>query len=304
MHKYDYSTKLVEIILQRKPMHKKFINNTYSFLSTDEKKEAELYISYLIEYKGHELNDLADAYTTIVEDTFREELFFKKNGRYRYSKYSEVANTVYHNKEYMWKYMIGLALSSFWWINHVKIRRFFNKCISGISSKYFIEVGPGHGLYFLDALKQSAFENYHGIDISSTSIKLTKEIVDSGYFGKVPDYSLWQDDFLTYKKQISYDFLVMGEVLEHVEDPKLFLSSAYNILSKDGFMFLTTCYNSPAIDHIYNPGSFHNLKTLLLSSGFNMIDFIIAPRLGYTVEQCEEELLPVNVAFLLKKNEN
>jgi hypothetical protein len=299
MH-YPESDSLIEAIIRRKPMHRKFLQGTLKELTENERADAERYIGFLRK-EGAAIEDLAECYVTIVADTFREEMYFKQTGRYRCSSYEEAASAVYDNSEYMHQYMIGLALSSYWWINHVKMRRFFCECITGKTGKIYREVGPGHGLYFLDAMRKANFDAYEGIDISATSVALTKRIVTSGYFGSFPEADIRQGDFLSVDFSKPADVLVMGEVLEHVENPEHFLNRAHAATKGSAFVFLTTCFNSPAVDHIYNPGSIEALEGLMHQTGFQITDRCIATRQGCTLERCLQEQLPVNVALILGK---
>lgn len=297
---FPLSRSLIDKVIARKPMHRKFLNTTVSKLSEAEQAGAEHYIAFLAQ-QGHSIDDLAEGYLTIVEDTFREELYFRETGRYRCSSYAEAAAAVYHNPKYMSRYMIGLALSSFWWINHVELSRFFSSFIAGRQGSLYREVGPGHGLYFLAALRSGGFARYEGIDISETSVAMTRRIIDSGYFGKFDKATVFQADFLADVERESADLLVMGEILEHVENPEAFLRCAHASTRADASIFLTTCFNSPAVDHIYNPGSMAALEDMVRSIGFTVSSSLVIPKQGASIEQCESDRLPVNVAMVLEK---
>jgi 2-polyprenyl-3-methyl-5-hydroxy-6-metoxy-1,4-benzoquinol methylase len=297
---FPLSQALIDKIVSRKPMHRKFLRTTLSQLSVAEQDEAERYIDFLT-LQGHDVDDLANCYLTIVEDTFREELHFRETGRYRCSSYAEAAAAVYHNPGYMGRYMVGLALSSFWWSNHVALRRFFSTYIDGRRGVLYREVGPGHGLYFLEAMRKSDFARYEGIDISETSVAMTRSVTESRHFGVFPKASVHQADFLTDAVREPADLLVMGEILEHVETPDLFLHCAHRSTRPDASIFLTTCFNSPAVDHIYNPGSMAALEQLVQAEGFAVTDSLVIPKQGTTLAQCEADRLPVNVAMVLKK---
>lgn len=287
-------------VIARKPMHRKFLNATVSALTEGERLEAEHYIRFLMT-QGHTPDGLMDCYLTIVEDTFREELHFRQTGHYRCSSYAEAAAAVYHNSEYMQRYMVGLALSSFWWINHVELRRYFTSFIAGRLGVLYREVGPGHGLYFLEAMRKSSFERFEGVDISPTSVAMTRQIIDSGHFGTFPKANVMQADFLSGVEREPADVLVMGEILEHVETPGRFLACAHASTKPGAAVFLTTCFNSPAVDHIYNPGSMAALEQLVQSEGFAIASSLVVPKQGATLAQCEADRLPVNVAMVLTK---
>lgn len=297
---FPLSDSLIRTIISRKPMHRKFLTTTVSKLTEHEQAEAERYIGFL-QMQDHSIDDLASCYLTIVDDTFREELYFREKGHYRCASYAEAAAAVYHNPAYMKRYMVGLALSSYWWINHVELRRFFARFMHGRRGAIYREVGPGHGLYFLEALRGAGFQRYEGIDISETSVAMTRRVVESGYFGVFDQATVAQADFLADAVREPADLLVMGEILEHVENPGEFLRCAHESTRADATIFLTTCFNSPAVDHIYNPGSMAALEQLAQDAGFSVGDRLVIPKQGTSLPQCEVDRLPVNVAMVLNK---
>ena len=65
-----------------------------------------------------------------------------------------------------------------------------------------------------------------------------------------------------------YDFLVMCEVLEHVEEPEKILRSLRRILKKDGMAYLSIPINAPEIDHIKLFKSPEEVTALLNNAGF------------------------------------
>lgn len=299
---FSVTNQIVNLILEQKPMHRKFLIRAISGLTDIEKEEVETYLTFLLK-DGTSETYIAQCYLTIVNDTFLEELRFRETGSYRYSSFAEAQTAVYNNPDYMSRYMIGLALSSFWWSNHTKMRRFFQQQLPILSEKrgLYREIGPGHGMYFLESLKKCNFDVYEGIDISSTSVEMTKRIIDSGYFGSFKNANIIHGDFLSDSELVPADALVMGEVLEHVEDPSAFLARAYQTTNEDPAFFLTTCINAPAVDHLYNPGSVENLERLFTEHGFTIQNRCIVPRDGATLEECGRDRLAINVAYLLGK---
>lgn len=304
MNKHPKTNAVVKEVLKKKPMHRKFLNRSISRLNDQELNEVEKYLEFL-EKENITESQVSTSYLIIVDDTFKEEVYFRKNGSYRFSTFDEANEAVYANADYMKKYMIGLALSSFWWSNHMEMRRFFQRQLPRFSNNTGIyrEVGPGHGMYFLESLRNCNFNRYEGIDISPTSVEMTKSIINSGFFGSFNDVhiSIVEADFFADNGLDYADVMVMGEVLEHVEDPGMFLEQSYKTTTDDVFFFLTTCINAPAIDHLYNPETVENLEKLFLKHGFNAVDKCIIPRDGATLEQCEEESLAINVAYVLRK---
>jgi SAM-dependent methyltransferase len=293
---------VIEQVLRRKPMHRKFLKRALQQLAQDEQGEVERYLGFMRE-EGLGIEQIAQAYITIVDDTFREELYFRETGRYRFSTFAQAREAVYDNPVYMRDYMVGLALSSFWWANHTEMRRFFKAQLPAMRgyTGLYREVGPGHGMFFLESMRHGQFRAYEGLDISATSIGMTRRITESGYFGRFEKARFVQADFLADTPIEPAEVLVMGEVLEHVEDPAAFLRRAHATTTPDCRFFLSTCINAPAVDHLYNPGSVQTLEALFGAHGFEVRERCVIGRDGAPLEQCERERLAINVAYLLAK---
>lgn len=291
---------LTDAIIKVNPLQRAFLVNSTNSMSDEEKLTLESYIDYCT-CSGQTVEYLAKCYDLIVKDTLREQLFFQKHKRYRYSSYAEVADSVYLNDEYMAMYMHGLAITAFLWPNHRKMRRYFLDAIPKKSTGNYLEIGPGHGVYLLSAMQLTSYEHFEGIDISPKSIELTRRILESGKFAIPGSFDLHCRDFLadqgTGRK---YDAIVMGEVLEHVEEPLSFLRTIRSLASEDSFIYITTCINAPAIDHIYLFESVESLEDVICTSGLSIADRLIVPYEDMSLDESAEKRMPVNVAYVLK----
>jgi 2-polyprenyl-3-methyl-5-hydroxy-6-metoxy-1,4-benzoquinol methylase len=213
-----------------------------------------------------------------------------------------VANSVYFNTEYMRKYMHGLAITAYLWPNHRALHRFFIESIPTSQEGRYLEVGPGHGVFMMCAMRQSAYGSFEGIDISPTSVEMTRALLGSGFFGDFGDYDIVEQDFFASDMAPNaYSAVVMGEVLEHVEDPGRFLQQVSTVSTDDAFIFITTPINAPAIDHIYLFDSVESIETLVVQAGLRVCESLLVPYPGLTVEESMAEKLPVNVAMVLGK---
>lgn len=143
-----------------------------------------------------------------------------------------------------------------------------------------------------------ACDNYTLIDISETSLSLTKKMInDLGIHDDVIQYL--HQDFLTFEAPNKYDVIVMGEVLEHVENPLEFLKKCKALMTDSGKCYISTCANAAEVDHIYLFRSSAEVESLILSANFKIQEKIILPYHGYSVGECEEELLPMNMGYIL-----
>ena len=103
-------------------------------------------------------------------------------------------------------------------------------------------------MFFMAAARSRKFSNCLGVDLSPTSVALTKSLMGSGHFGRFQDYELRQADFLGAPlPRASFDAIVMGEVLEHVEWPALFMARIRELAAPGAFVFVTTAINAPSI---------------------------------------------------------
>ena len=117
---------LADRILERNPMHRGFLERAVAQLSLDEASRLERYLAFA-DAQGLAPDHLAECYLTVVGDALREQVFFRRHGRYRYSRFAEVAARVYDDPEFMHRYMYGLAMTVFLWPNHLAMARFFER---------------------------------------------------------------------------------------------------------------------------------------------------------------------------------
>jgi 2-polyprenyl-3-methyl-5-hydroxy-6-metoxy-1,4-benzoquinol methylase len=270
-------------------------------LLPEERLELDAYLDFEAS-TGATNADLARAYNLVVLDTLREQMFFRRHKRYRHQRFADVANSVYFSDEYMRLYMKGLALTAYLWPNHVAIRRFFQQEVAnGPCRGRYLEVGPGHGLYMAAALRSGRFSRCVGVDISPTSLELTRAVVGRYAEGADTSLDLALGDFLAMEVPGRFDVVVMGEVLEHVERPDAFLARAYEACSDGGRVFVSTCANSPATDHIYLFRHDSEIDALAQAAGLDVVARLVVPYHGTSLEQSYRESLPVNVAMVLSR---
>tara|TARA_B100000780_G_C21079841_1_gene434802 strand:- start:219 stop:1160 length:942 start_codon:yes stop_codon:yes gene_type:complete len=293
---------LIGIVSEKNPRHSAFVEHALTLITDAEIADLERYLGYC-EDKGHNLEYLAQCYLTIVQDTLKEQMYFMRNRKYQQSNYEEVAKAIYHNKEYMDRYMYGLAITGFFWPNHVEMGRFFMRTLPKDKGGKYLEIGPGHGYYFMKALELGSFDSLLGIDISEASVRQSQAILDHFYPDEKDRYELRQMNFLDADglEAESYDTIVMGEVLEHVENPLTFMKRIAELAKPDAYIYMTTCANAPAIDHIYLYECPKDVEDQFEEAGLDIVEACILPYEGQTIERCIKDGLAINVAYTLKK---
>ena len=75
----------------------------------------------------------------------------------------------------------------------------------------------------------------------------------------------------------SFDCIVIGEVLEHVDDPLTILKNLHRLLDDAGRMFVTTCARCPAVDHVYLYQDQADIENQLIESGFKIEQRLVLP---------------------------
>lgn len=294
---------LIQQIARINPLQSRFIASSLEDVNDSELDDLVAYVSYA-QAQGLSVDYLADCYDLIVKDTLREQLYFQRHKRYRYSTFDEVAKSVYFDDEYMRKYMHGLAITAYLWPNHRELHRYFAATIPTSQRGKYLEIGPGHGMYMMTAMRKSEYDEFHGIDLSPTSVEMTSALLGGGDFGSFQNYRVFEQDFLEGDiASDSYSAIVMGEVLEHVEEPAVFLDRIRVIASDDAHIFITTPINAPAIDHIYLFNSFDAIESLVLDAGLRVLDKLLVPYPGLSVAESMEQVLPINVALVLAKRQ-
>jgi 2-polyprenyl-3-methyl-5-hydroxy-6-metoxy-1,4-benzoquinol methylase len=106
------------------------------------------------------------------------------------------------------------------------------------------------------------------VDISETSLLMTKKII--GFDSDKINY--FNKDIFLFDEQSKYDFIVLGEVIEHLDQPKEILEKLTSLLSDDGIFWITTPTNSPAIDHVYLFRNRKEVLDLVESAGLEIIN--------------------------------
>jgi len=163
-------------------------------------------------------------------------------------------------------------------------KRVINKYTKATNS--VIEVGSGVGL-IASYLKSIGIKEYTGIELDNDTFKKSKELGLNTING---DFSLMDN----IDKNV--DIVMLWEVLEHLQDIKLFLDLSYKKLKNDGILMFSVPNfdkiknypNSKKIDFIYqdNPPihinffTKKNIKSILNYAGFE-VTYLYVKKMPY-----------------------
>lgn len=256
------------------PMHAKKLAGSLSGFDDSYRQKFELFFhryEQMLLKQNSTLNKAIEDYLRFCSDMMYEQINFIQTGKYSNTSFEEVNRNVYNKPEVMNYHMHGLLVSQFLWAHHYATFRFFSKLVLkyASSAKNIMEVGGGHGLYTNEILSQFKPPfSYSMVDISESSIALSKSFVDNNLI------KYYLQDIYTFLPAEKFDFIVMGEVLEHVEDPISLMQKLHELGTADAIAFISTPCNAPSIDHIYLFRNSEEVKNVFSAAGWEVIEDI------------------------------
>jgi ubiquinone/menaquinone biosynthesis C-methylase UbiE len=303
---------LVNYFREHAPSQYKRYNLVKQELGPQYEKDVERFVEIHLPYwqsKGWDFNTVLQSYLKLCEQYLFYQIRFAKWGVYPWEKDPDATlakiEDLYKNPVEMQVYMAGLSLSLVLWKSHYLTNHFFRNILQNYRNRIgnYLEVGTGHGIHFKTAVEllDPATEK-SGIDISPVSVQMTREVVN--FFHPEEKHNLQLADFLESTiADDSQDLIVMGEVVEHVIRPGLFLQKARKILRPGGRLFISTCVNCPMIDHLYRFGSTAEIANLLKEEGFEVESELLVPSENLPMEEIIRQKITINYAALVKKTE-
>ena len=285
---------IIDKIQETDPLHAKKLKRNLKNLSEDYQAKCESFIVKYNRYLQSTHKDLdfgIACYQRMIADFMYEQVRFMETGKYSSTSFDEVNKRVYNNPEVMEYFMNGLLLSQVLWKHHYTMFSFFaNHFLPyGKNAKSYLEIGGGHGLFISNAIDVlGAQTEFHLLDISPTSLEVSKEII-----GDYPVNYILKDIFL-FEPGKKYDFITMGEVLEHVEDPVKLLKVLKSLLNEGGTIFMTTPTNAPSIDHIYLFSNAAEIRALIAEAGLTIADELCV----YAEDLPEEKAIELKVTMM------
>ncbi len=292
---------LIHKISEKNPMHGNKVQRNYDLLKDKETFLADFdhfmaKYEQILEKKQLTIDNAVDFYLKMIDDFAAEFFDFMRSGSYKNSSFEAVDKALYDNPSTMVSHMHGLLLSQFLWKHHYEVYEFFKANITKYQPIHsYLEIGAGHGLYLEAAIQQlGADTNFEALDISATSIELTQSLV------KNKDIVYHHQDIFDLNNAEPKDFITMGEVLEHVENPLALLQKLKSMLQTNGTIFITTPTNAPSIDHIYLFRNVGEIRSLINEAGLEIAEekYFVSEEMD--LERAEKMKIAVLYAAFLK----
>jgi 2-polyprenyl-3-methyl-5-hydroxy-6-metoxy-1,4-benzoquinol methylase len=193
-------------------------------------------------------------YMHMVSDMKKEMLYFERHDSYSCKSQKEAFEKVYSQPEVMSYYMNGLMISQLLWSHHYNMYKHFKTSIKSFfqykgwdkNRVNVLDIGAGHGLFSFIARKNvKNIHNHDIVDISASSLQISELMLGQNKINYV------NEDISQFDPDNKYDLIIIGEVLEHLDNPYKMLAHAKNLLSDNGILWLTVPVNAPAIDHVF-----------------------------------------------------
>lgn len=245
---------------------------------------------------------LAKTYLWYTKTIRIEEMYFAKEGRYRYFDFDEVYQNVYGRDDYMINYAVGLGMTQIFWENHFNIFKFFlDKFIPKVKNfKNGAEIGVGHGLFHSEFLRGCPNMRSKLIDISPSSLDITQRMIKATGLDPTRTEPIECD----IQKDIpvdngSLDALLMGELIEHIEKGQMVMAGMVKKMKPNGYCFFSTAANSPAEDHILLFRSVKDIRDFIDECGWKIIEEQLGTVKNMTVKEAEEGGHNINYAAVL-----
>jgi SAM-dependent methyltransferase len=248
--------------------------------------------------QGKGLDFGVDCYLKLRTSMLKERIRFLRTGRYANSSFAEVNQHVYSDPETMPTHMHGLAFAQFLWPEQYCRFAFFCENLPGYLGpiRRYLEVGGGHALYIAEAYRLlGGRAEFDLVDISPHSMELARGMTP----GLRIDYHLM--NIFDFPSGTEYDFITMGEVLEHVERPLELLGKVRSLLAPAGRLYITTPANAPTLDHIYLFHDEEEIRRMLRAGGFEIEREVLRYSEDTPVEQAKADKIALMYGAFVRK---
>lgn len=250
----------------------------------------------------HDHKYLAETYLWYTKTIKVEELFFSKQGHYRYSDYDEVYEKVYGRDDYMIAYVVGLGMTQVFWPNHWEIIKFFqDEFIPHVKFlKHGAEIGVGHGIFHAELLRGCTSMRSKLLDISPVSLEMTRKMIAASGL----DASRAEPIQCDIQKDIpiadgSLEALLMGELIEHIQHGETVMEAMASKMKPAGYCYFSTAANSPAEDHILLFRGVQEIRDFLDRNGWGIVKEHVGTMGNLSVEESERKGYNINYAAVL-----
>jgi 2-polyprenyl-3-methyl-5-hydroxy-6-metoxy-1,4-benzoquinol methylase len=306
--KYSNLAAISAQVVAQWPEHEAYIERSLSDRSEKVLGISDKLAASVISLADHTIDNLSDlsaSYRFLCQEIILpEELYFRRNLKYRQSSFENADRECYSDPTFMRRYMDGLLVSNILWNNHAHaFASYVNEYLPTVDpGSRHLEVGPGHGFFLHFAAVARGIRDLTGWDVSPTSVESTRHAL------KVLSPDLAADlqvrdifDAGVPPEGGEFDSIVMSEILEHLEDPRQALDIISGWLRESGTIWINVPANSPAPDHIFLFEGLEQACELVRSSGLKIVSQAAFPMSGTTLEKAIKHKLTISCVIVACK---
>ena len=111
----------------------------------------------------------------------------------------------------------------------------FSELMNGRTGNKYLEMGVGYFCGMLEIMRQHGFKHGVGIDFSEDAINSCKEMTNEGYKDFLCEFVVEN----VFNVEEHFDYILMFEVLEHVDDDTKMLSKIYELTNSGGCFIMS-----------------------------------------------------------------
>lgn len=305
---YPSASRIATTLADTWPEHTRFLEQSFASRDPALMATAERHATMILKIINSQssLINYCGDYRFLCNVLMEEEIFFRRNGRYRLNKFEDALKDVYSNTDLMSRYMNFLLLSHILWDNHARAMANFEETYLPMlpNGTRHLEVGPGHGLLLHLARNAPNVLSATGWDVSQTSIDQARNCLNA-MGGQRPVNLTLQNLFdasPASEHNALFGSVVLAEILEHLEDPIAALKAVSQHMRPNGFLWVHVPINSPAPDHIYLLKTPEEAVELVKAGGFDIIDSKFFPMTGQTLERARKRDLTISAVITAQLN--
>lgn len=299
VNQYPAAGRLADALRSDWPEHAGFLDRRFSNASGSELEICDLVAGLILRLNDGEIDKLCADYRWMCGLMMREDVHFRRTGRYRLSTIEQAVEAVYGDSAFMGRYLNGLLLSQVIWRNQTAaIERFVREFLPNQKSGgAYLEIGPGHGIYAYLAAESGRFSSMTGWDISETSLQETRDALTRLGTQAAVDLCI-RDIQKPAPQEERYNSIVISEVLEHLENPMLALKTLRTALAPGGQIFINVPVNSPAPDHIYLWETPEDVTRDVENCGLKILSANFEPMTGFDLAGARRSRTTISVVII------
>ncbi len=254
---------------------------------------------------GDEYPDrLIEGYCEFVMDVNRAQRNYEQQRNYEHGTFAEVFEKAYSNDEFMDLYHWGVYCSTFVWLHHLKIFKFFESNFLPLlqtrsENGVLLDLGAGSGIWHLLALDRLPKWRVKAVDISARSIELSTRMAEGLPFaGRIEQI---RADATQWSETEQMDAGISCFLLEHLERPHELLEALARSLKPGAHAFVTGALTAAELDHIYEFQRESEVILLLEFAGFRVKHMYSAEP---ETKVAGSYYLPRSLALVVQKRQN